>query len=182
MELFQNQYYHIYNRTNNHEILFRNSSDYTKFLINYKKHIAPFVDTLGYCLMPTHFHFLFQVKTEDIFQFKRDFGRCLSFYTKSINYKYNRHGSLFQQHSKAILVSDDTYLYALLTYIHQNPVRTGLVKKCEDWEFSSYRDLAGLRNGSIPNCDHVYQWFDSVEAFRRFSDNMLEKVKQEFWI
>ena len=34
-------------------------------------------------------------------------------------------------------------------YIHQNPVMSGLVSKMEDWEFSSFRDFIGLRNGTI---------------------------------
>ena len=34
-------------------------------------------------------------------------------------------------------------------YIHQNPLKAGIVKKLEDWEYSSFKDYAGLRNGTL---------------------------------
>ncbi|MBK8555522.1 MAG: hypothetical protein IPL65_07015 [Lewinellaceae bacterium] len=36
-------------------------------------------------------------------------------------------------------------------YIHKNPVRAGLASSAEAWEFSSAKDFAGLRNGSLCN-------------------------------
>ena len=36
-------------------------------------------------------------------------------------------------------------------YIHQNPVKAGLVTQETDWEFSSARDYAGMRNGKLVN-------------------------------
>ena len=36
-------------------------------------------------------------------------------------------------------------------YIHQNPLRAGLVSRLEDWPYSSFIDYARLRNGTI--CD-----------------------------
>lgn len=36
-------------------------------------------------------------------------------------------------------------------YIHQNPVKANLVKKMEDWDYSSFKDYCGLRNGSLCN-------------------------------
>lgn len=63
-------------------------------------------------------------------------------------------GSLFQQKTKAVCVNaDPDYSYALTAfhYIHQNPMRAGLVKKMEDWEFSSFKDYLGLRAGKLCN-------------------------------
>lgn len=34
-------------------------------------------------------------------------------------------------------------------YIHQNPLKAGLVKKIEDWPYSSFLDYCGLRNGTL---------------------------------
>ncbi|MBM2817240.1 MAG: transposase [Ignavibacteria bacterium] len=74
-----------------------------------------------------------------------------SSYTKAINIRYDRHGSLFQSHFKAKHVKDEKFYLALATYIHQNPIRSKLVDKAEDWEFSSYQDYIELRRGSLPN-------------------------------
>lgn len=38
-----------------------------------------------------------------------------------------------------------------MNYIHQNAVKAGLVKSIEQWEFSSYRDYANLRAGTLCN-------------------------------
>jgi hypothetical protein len=52
-----------------------------------------------------------------------------------------RNGSLFQQKTKARCVSDEKFLYAdtAFYYIHQNLMKAGLMKRIEDWEFSSFR-------------------------------------------
>jgi len=60
-------YYHIYNRGNNKESIFLDEDNYLYFLTKWKKYLHPFVDTLAYCLMPNHFHFLIKVKPEDNF-------------------------------------------------------------------------------------------------------------------
>ena len=43
------------------------------------------------------------------------------------------------------------YRHHCFYYIHNNPVVAGLVAKPEDWPFSSARDYAGLRNGTLCN-------------------------------
>ncbi|NOZ47576.1 MAG: hypothetical protein GXO79_12465, partial [Chlorobi bacterium] len=78
------------------------------------------------------------------------------------NKQENKTGSLFQQNSKIKPINDILngkiskpnsvgYEYYCFHYIHNNPVKAGLVANKEDWEFSSYRDYIGLRNGSLIN-------------------------------
>ena len=62
MQFFENTYYHFYNRTNNEEALFRSDENYLYFLKKYRYYLDNFFDTIAYCLMPTHFHFLVKVK------------------------------------------------------------------------------------------------------------------------
>ncbi|MFK7908164.1 MAG: transposase [Chitinophagales bacterium] len=61
-ELHANNYYHIYNRTNNKELLFRNIEDRKLFLKKYSEYVLPYVDTFVFCLLGNHFHFLIKVK------------------------------------------------------------------------------------------------------------------------
>ncbi|MDA3778747.1 MAG: hypothetical protein PF487_00705, partial [Bacteroidales bacterium] len=44
-------------------------------------------------------------------------------------------------------------------YIHQNPVKAGLVKNAVDWEFSSAVDYAGLRDGKLVNKPLAKEYF-----------------------
>jgi hypothetical protein len=83
-------------------------------------------------------------------RFSKGLQLLLSSYAKAINKRYSRSGSLFRQNTKSRKTSDDLYAhdYSLVcfNYIHNNPVSAGLVQAPEDWEFSSYRDYAGLRS------------------------------------
>ncbi|MDP4270834.1 MAG: transposase [Bacteroidota bacterium] len=99
-------------------------------------------------------------------------GLMLRSYTRAINIQQNRSGSLFRNPSKAecitksdgitpsfyntatgtrlnITVPEKEYPQVCFDYIHNNPVAAGLVNQPEDWEFSSYRDYCGLRNGKM---------------------------------
>ncbi len=55
-------YYHLYNHSNGNFQLFKNDGNYQFFLNKYAKYVVPYVNTLAYCLMPNHFHFLIMVK------------------------------------------------------------------------------------------------------------------------
>lgn len=55
--------YHVYNRGNNGELLFRQPWDYHYFLRKYREYIHPLVKTYSFTLMPNHFHFLVQVRS-----------------------------------------------------------------------------------------------------------------------
>jgi len=63
--LLYNTYYHIYNRGVNRENIFIEERNYEHFLKLYGKHIAPVVDTFGYCLLRNHFHLAVRVKSEE---------------------------------------------------------------------------------------------------------------------
>ncbi len=60
-------FYHVYNHANGNENLFRYTENYNYFLKKYGKYIEPVAETLCYCLMPNHFHFLIRVKNESSF-------------------------------------------------------------------------------------------------------------------
>jgi hypothetical protein len=89
-------------------------------------------------------------------------------YTKAMNKRYDRVGSLFQGAFQAKHVDRDEYLVHLSRYIHLNPVVAGLVKRAEDWEFSSYREYIGLRDGTLPKPEIVLSHFPSRGAYRDF--------------
>lgn len=57
--------YHIYNRGNNREDLFREERNYRYFLQLYARHVHPIADTFAYCLLQNHFPFLVRIKTEE---------------------------------------------------------------------------------------------------------------------
>ena len=56
--------YHLYTHANGFENLFRSKENYRYFLRRYEYFISPIADTLAWCLMPNHIHFLIRVKNE----------------------------------------------------------------------------------------------------------------------
>ncbi len=170
MQFYENTYYHIYNRTNNEEALFRSESNYLYFLKKYRYYLDEYLETIGYCLMPTHFHFLVRVKensnssddsksSDEYSEYSRKISNqiavLLRSYSRAFNKMWHRHGNLFNQKTKAKPVSSDKYLVTLLTYIHQNPIRSGFAEKAEEWKFSSYQDYIDLRNGTLPSKEMI---------------------------
>ncbi len=182
MHLEKDQYYHFYNRTNNEELLFKSKENYSHFLERYRNYTDAYFSTLAYCLMPTHFHFIIYITSDEISELKKNIATLLSGYTKSINIMYSRHGSLFQPRSKAKLIDDEKYLLTLVSYVHQNPVRAKLVERMEDWQFSSYLDLIGNRNGTLPNREFYRQYFKTFKDFQIYSEDILTSVRKKYWV
>jgi putative transposase len=105
-------------------------------------------------------------------------GVMLRSYTRAINLQENRSGTLFRQQTKANCLTrvdkiskvwyqsqgvtqinidypDHQYPNICFNYINLNPVKDKLVKRCEDWEFSSYPDIIGLRKGKLISRERI---------------------------
>jgi len=172
MELIKDQYYHLFNRSINKEKVFHTSDNFIFFLEKYRK-LDKYIDTIAYCLMPTHFHFLINIISEDQDTIRRKIGDLQSGFTKAINKKLHRTGSLFQLHTKAKLIKNEKHLISLVHYIHQNPLRANLVNKIEEWEYSSYQDYIGVRQGTLPKTDFVLSFYKNIDNFIEDSHIMI---------
>jgi putative transposase len=165
MEFQNDQLYHIYNRGVNKQQIFFKPANYIFFLKKVRKFILPFCEILNYTLMPNHFHFQhlkFSVN-------KQVFGKkellsegirnLLSSYAQAINKQEGRTGSLFTQNTKAKCISEGGIGYATTCfhYIHQNAYKSNLVTRMEDWEYSSFKDYIGLRQGTLCNKDLAFE-------------------------
>ena len=174
------EHYHLYNRGNNRGHVFFEQENYLFFLRQVRTYLLPVLDVVAYCLMPTHYHLLVQIKTPEILSEPKTSGvletpevsrammRFSVSYAKAMNKRYDRVGSLFQGAFQAKLVDEDTYLLHLSRYLHLNPVLAGLCAVPEGWAFSSYQDYIGLRQGTLPVPDLVLAQFPSREAYRAF--------------
>jgi len=169
-------YYHIYNRGNNGEDLFREERNYRYFLQLYAHHVHPAADTFAYCLLRNHFHLLVRIKTEQTSQVSKTcevyrkpsqhFSNLFNAYTKALNKAYGRTGSLFQERFGRIAVSSDAYFWRLVFYIHFNPQKHGFVDDFREWPWSSYAALRGTGATNLRR-DEVLQWFGGVGEFER---------------
>ncbi|MFC1464036.1 MAG: transposase [Candidatus Brachytrichaceae bacterium NZ_4S206] len=149
--------YHLFNRGNNREDLFREERNYRYFLELYARHVHAAVDTYAYCLMRNHFHLLVRVKTEEewesamkpsqgsepcegstqrAFNPSRLFSNLFNAYAQAINKAYGRTGSLFEERFRRIEVTSHIHFTNLIFYIHFNPQKHGFVEDFRTWPWS----------------------------------------------
>ena len=173
MQLIENQIFHVYNRGNDRQPVFFNRENYLFFLRKIRTHLLPVCEILAYCLMPNHFHLLIKADARSVVlvnpentrmptqAFSKSLQTLLSSYTRAIQKQESLRGSLFQQRTQAKQVSSEwnweDYTLICFRYILYNPVAAGLVPSPWDWEFSSCRDLAGMRDGSLCNKTLIHQ-------------------------
>ncbi len=69
------------------------------------------------------------------------------------NHKYSRDGQLFRGRFKSEPVNDMAYFVTLLRYIHQNPVKAGMVDDVKDYEFTSWHEYEDKNSTLFSLCD-----------------------------
>ncbi len=192
MKIIANDICHIYNQGNNKELLFYTDEDYLRFLILFRKLVLPYCKVLAYCLMPNHFHFLIytndysaatsrlgNIETTNL---SNAFRSLLTSYTRYLNKQQDRTGSRFRQKTKkrSMIEGTNSYAFVAFQYIHQNPVKAGLVEKMEDWPYSSYRDFAGFRCGTLCDMTLAAQLIGfNTFRFREESAQMIEEAMEQ---
>ena len=91
------------------------------------------------------------------------------------NHKYDRVGPVFCGRYKSIICQKDEYLLQVSKYIHLNPVKAGLVKRPEDYPYSSYKQYVDRDSTDIKILDKramkIFLGEDSnkgIEEYRAF--------------
>ncbi len=171
------KYYHIYNRGNNGENIFREERNYSYFLQLYEKYIAPVAETFCYCLLRNHFHLLLRIKAlaeqeenlkqcivDKVLKPTQQFSNFFNSYAKAINKAYGRTGSLFQKRFGRIEVTSESYFIPLVHYIHFNPQKHDFVDDFRDYKYSSYQSLLSTWPTKL-NRERVMDWFEGKTQF-----------------
>ena len=157
--------YHIYTRGAGRHPIFFEEENYLFLLQRLKKYVKKFdVGVLAYCLMPNHYHLL--LRQDGAHSVGLVVQRTFNSYTKAVNRRYNRSGTLFEGKYKAIEVDKPDYLIHLCRYIHANPVKASLVDRPEAWPYSNYREWMGLRNGELWDPSLMYEYVPNADAYR----------------
>lgn len=157
--------YHLITRGNNRQSIFNSADDYSKLLslIQAQKSKLPFY-LYAYCLMPNHVHLLVERRNDAI---SRVMQRILNGFSQYFNRRYQKSGHLLQGRYKAILCQSDQYLSELVRYIHLNPVRARLVRRPEDYRYSSHRAYLGLDDHRLTDAEAVLRHFAARKSRAR---------------
>ncbi len=187
----EDNFYHIYNRTNNRELLFRSPENYSYFLKLYQRFLQPFCRTYSWCLLPNHFHFLLQTRSiEAIFAHLTEldddsilarqirsgilptvheiisnaFKKLFTAYAMGFNKAYSRSGNLFHRPFKRLLVEGDDQLINTAIYIHTNPDHHRMPVAFDSYKWSSYNQI--LAQPEYPEASFLLARFGGIDAYK----------------
>jgi REP-associated tyrosine transposase len=204
--LYPGGYFHVYNRGNNKETIFKSEENYFYFLSLWKKYIEPIAQTFCYNLLPNHFHFFIRIrenillndemgksKTGDNLRksdeltpeiIRRRFSNFFNAYAKSINKRYGRTGSLFQERFRRKEIANIGYFTSLVGYIITNALKHGLVTRADEYPYSAYNAIVSekptllLRNEIIAWFGGKKQFVDYINSYE--ADIVQRKLFLEF--
>lgn len=184
--------YHVYNRTNNKEPLFKTDENRLYFLRQYAKYLEPYVETFCWALLPNHFHFLVRVKnTENIKNYLKtipttqlkppekkylenalsielliefEWKRFLTSYSMAFNKQHNRTGNLFHRPFKRVLINKESHFTQVIIYIHANALKHRVCKDFTEYRWSSWKSLTSSNTTKLCR-QEVLDWFGGQDRF-----------------
>lgn len=130
--------YHVLNRANARQPIFKKDQDYLAFervLVAMQERVG--MRILAYCLMPNHWHLVLWPRHDN------DLSTFMRLLTLTHTQRWHAHwrsagsGHLYQGRFKSFVVQQDDYLLTVIRYVERNALRANLVKRAEDWRWSS---------------------------------------------
>jgi len=150
-------FYHVILRGNHREPLFGTPGDRSYLNVLVGDAAGRFgLTILAYCWMTNHLHLAVRVGDVPLSQ---PMQRLAMRYSRHIHRDAGQVGHLFERRFRAILVDADSYLLALVRYIHLNPVVAGIVAEPMAYRWSSHRDYLGHRTVAWLDTDFVLNMF-----------------------
>jgi REP element-mobilizing transposase RayT len=161
--------------------IFLDNLDFRTFTQLFRETVEDYkIDCWNYCAMPNHYHATLRPTLANI---SRAIQHLNASYAQWWNRRHGRVGHVFQGRFKAQIVQLDGYALTLSRYVALNPVRAQLVTKPEDWRWSSYASLIGLRpSPPFLDVDATLTLFGDGEATlrrQRFADFVLAGYEDE---
>src|SRR5438093_938918 len=179
--------YHLMNRGDRREPIFRDDCDRQRFLETLAEACAKTDwQVHAYCLMSNHFHLVVETPQANL---AVGMKWLLGTYTQRFNRRHQRWGHLFGGRYKAQLIDGRSagYLRTACDYVHLNPVRAGMLaadEKLESYRWSSYPayQRAKLRPGWL-RIDRLFGEHgleeDTARARREFARRMSQAGREE---
>ena len=94
------------------------------------------IKIIAFCIMNNHAHLL--INTDEIQELSKYMQKLNSMYAKYYNHMENKRvGYVFRDRYKSEPILDKKQLLQCIKYIHQNPVKAGMIKDSKEYPYSS---------------------------------------------
>lgn len=176
---YPNSVYHVTARGNRKSNIFKEEEDFRTYLTILEDAIEYFngqYEIMCYCLMDNHVHILLKTKIKHIKYF---ISRLNSIYAKFFNNKYNYLGHLYQKRYFSELIRSDLQILETSRYIHLNPIKANMVKKPDEYKWSSYSMYIGKEKERLINSQKILAYFkkdNQRELYRKFVESRVEQI------
>lgn len=175
--------YHVIQRGNNREYIFK-KNEYKKYFLSKLKEFKNIMnfEVYGYVIMDNHYHLVIRCREVNMSVIMH---RINNDFSKYYNISNNRVGHVFQERYKGFLVKDDKYLLSLLKYVHQNPVKANMCKKVSDYYWSSDSSYRKNLQGQLVDIDFVLNIISlnrktAIEEYMKFIDSSVLEESSKF--
>lgn len=121
----------------------------------------------AWALMDNHAHLVLRTGRVSLSRIMHRLGTS---YAIRFNRRHDRPGHLFQDRFKSILVTEESYLLALVRYVHRNPLEAGMFESLsglEKYAWTAHPVLLGLRPIRFEAADEVLSHFASDRTVAR---------------
>ncbi len=154
--------HHITQRGNRRQRVFFSDDDYICYISLMAEWCQKFsIEIWAYCLMPNHVHLIAVPSDQQSLQ--KGVAEAHRRYSRMVNFREEWRGHLWQGRF-ASYPMDDAHLLHAARYIELNPVRAGMVKRPEDYCFSSAKaHLTGKDDmlvKTLPLLQRIASWAD----------------------
>jgi putative transposase len=170
--------HHVTQRGNYRQTIFENDEDFRQYLKWLKTYSRKYgLDIWAYCLMDNHVHFICVPQQEETLA--RTFNTLHMRYAQYINRRRNASGHLWQGRFYSTIL-DEAHVYAAVRYVENNPVRIGMVKKAEDYRWSSaHEHIEGASEVVSGNCFLLHEIPDWRKFLRAREDSaMTQQIRK----
>lgn len=163
----KSNFYHVIVQGINKNYIFEKREDKEKYRNLIKKKLEESnIVVLAYCIMGNHTHFLiYSEKSEYLSKYMQ---RLNTTYSQFYNRKNKRVGYVFKDRYNSQEILNIKHLYNCLRYIHNNPVKAGIVINEEEYEYSSYNEFIVKR--CIINDESIKLLFGTLTNYKEFFD------------
>lgn len=134
----ESSFFHVIIQGHKKEYIFKEKRYIYEYINLIKRYIKETnISIVAYCMMNNHGHFLVQV--ENVYELSRLMHKVNTAYARYYNYIMgNRVGYVFRDRFLSEPITNHRYLVECIKYIHYNPVKANIVRKCSQYKFSSY--------------------------------------------